>query len=356
MKIASATLEMKSSHLAIEKHEVNERLRMWTGDQPGVEGAQRPLARPAPPPFPSVSISSLGQQKSAEALAIESAQESVDHDPMLVLLKAMLFRMFGIEIEVFDASELAPPNTNEIDNLQKTGETAAGANPVRPAGFGIEYDYHEVRSETEHLSFSTEGVVKTSDGKTISFSVSLEMSRSFTERTDISLRLGDAARKKDPLVINFSGHAAALSNQTFRIDLDRDGTLDEAHFVAQGSGFLVFDRNSNGQIDQASELFGPTSGDGFVELAALDSDGNGWIDEGDRDFGRLQVWSRDASGKDLLQNLKESNVGAVSLARLATPFSLKDSSNVLLGEVKSSGVYLSDDGKAGTVQQIDLTV
>ena len=39
-----------------------------------------------------------------------------------------------------------------------------------------------------------------------------------------------------------------------------------------------------------------------------------------------------------------------------TPFALKDAANALQGEVKASGVFLRDEGSAGTLQQIDLTV
>ena len=349
MKIAAARLEMQSTHLALEKREVSERLRMWTGNRPPEGTAPRPAPRPAT----EVSLSAGARQKSAEAAAIESAQEAVDSDPMLAILRAMLFRMFGIEVEVFDAREMSDgPDVDLPDNLQENRGSAAG----RSAGFGIEYDYHEVRTEQEQTHFSAQGVVQTTDGKTITFELSLEMSRSFTERTDISLRLGDAARKKDPLVINFAGTAAQLSSQTFKLDLDADGQQDEARFVAEGSGFLVFDRNANGRIDAANELFGPQTGDGFGELAQLDSDRNGWIDEADASYSKLQVWTKDAAGADRLQNLQQANVGAISLARLATPFSIKDGSNALLGEVRSSGVYLSEDGQARTIQQIDLAV
>ena len=349
MKITAARLEMQSAHLALEKREVSERLRMWTGNRP----PQGTPPRPAELPGVDVSLSAGARQKSAEAAAIESAQEVVDSDPMLAILRAMLFRMFGIEVDVFDASEMTDVPDDELpDNLQENGVDAAG----RGAGFGIEYDYHEVRTEQEQTRFSAQGVVQTADGKTIAFGLSLEMSRSYTERTDISLRLGDAARKKDPLVINFAGTAAQLSSQTFKLDLDADGQQDEAHFVADGSGFLVFDRNANGRIDAANELFGPQTGDGFGELAQLDADRNGWIDEADVGYDKLQVWTKDAAGTDRLQSLQAANVGAISLARLATPFSIKDGSNALLGEVRSSGVYLSEDGKAGTIQQIDLAV
>lgn len=64
----------------------------------------------------------------------------------------------------------------------------------------------------------------------------------------------------------------------------------------------------------------------------------------------------DSAGNDQLSTLKQANVGAINLSSVATPFDLKDSSNALLGQIRSSSVYLTDDGKAGTVQQVDLTV
>jgi hypothetical protein len=39
-----------------------------------------------------------------------------------------------------------------------------------------------------------------------------------------------------------------------------------------------------------------------------------------------------------------------------TPFSLTDSENSLLAQIRASGIYLREDGGAGTLQQIDLAV
>ena len=106
--------------------------------------------------------------------------------------------------------------------------------------------------------------------------------------------------------------------------------------------------------DDKSQLI--VSGDGFAELATLDSDNNGWIDENDAAYEKLSVWTKDSTGKDQLSTLKEANVGAISLARVATPFELKDSQNDQQGEIRATGIYLREDGAAGTIQQIDLTV
>ena len=128
------------------------------------------------------------------------------------------------------------------------------------------------------------------------------------------------------------------------------------HALAPGSGYLAIDRNDDGRINDVSELFGTISGDGFADLAALDADGNRWLDESDAAFSTLRVWQRDAAGESSLQTLREAGVGALYLGSTATPFALTDEDNRLLGQVRASGVYLNEDGRAGTLQQIDLAV
>jgi hypothetical protein len=103
-------------------------------------------------------------------------------------------------------------------------------------------------------------------------------------------------------------------------------------------------------------LFGARTGDGFAELAALDGDKNGWIDENDAVYSQLSIWIKNASGADILRSLEEANVGAISVSRVSTPFSIKDANNDLQGQVRSSGVYLQENGGVGSIQQIDLTV
>ncbi len=93
-----------------------------------------------------------------------------------------------------------------------------------------------------------------------------------------------------------------------------------------------------------------------ISALRLDSDNNGWIDENDAAFSELRVWTKDSSGKDQLSTLKQSKVGALNVASIATPFDIKDSSNALQGQIRASGIFLQEDGKAGTLQQIDLTV
>lgn len=198
-------------------------------------------------------------------------------------------------------------------------------------------------------------MVRTADGQEIRFDLQLQMQREFTQESDIAIRAGDAVRRKDPLVINFNGTAAQLTDSKFTFDIDSDGQKDQIAFVGSGSGFLALDRNRNGKIDNGTELFGAQSGNGFADLAQYDSDGNHWIDQNDAVYADLRVWSRSADGQDQLATLAQRNVGALYLGSVDSPFAINRADNSSLGVVRSSGIYLSEDGSAGTLQQLDLT-
>lgn len=337
MKIENTALSMRSQHAAAIRHEERETLRAWVG------GERSPL----PPPPPPVNISEAGRSAQSSE-AIESVNEAVDNDPFLALIRYMVEMLTGHAARVFDGSGLKA--------AADSADAPAGEPAAPPqAGFGIEYEYRAVHEEVERTDFSAEGVIRTADGREIAFKLDLSMERHFREETNVSLFAGDAKRK-DPLVINFGGTAAQLSNQQFRFDLDADGRAEEIPLLGGGSGYLALDINGNGKIDSGAELFGPKSGAGFAELAGYDQDGNGWIDEGDAVFNRLLVWSPAGKGAGALSSLEGRNVGALFLGRVGTPFELRGAGNADLGAVQASGLYLTEAGEAGTLQEIDLTV
>ncbi|MGE5384733.1 MAG: VCBS repeat-containing protein [Betaproteobacteria bacterium] len=345
MKIVNSSLEMASSRTATQKLDVNESLRMWTGStRPDFENRGTPNL-----PDP-VQISEAG--KAAQQADAANA-DPLENDPQMRLLRDLIEWFTGEKIKLFDGRDLQQAMADANNGPAPAGQAAQASR--QPAGFGVEYDYHASYSESEQTTFVAHGTVQTADGKAIEFDLSLAMQRSFSEERSASLRLGDAARKKDPLVLNFGGTAAQLTDARFKFDLDSDGKMENINFVTGGSGFLTFDRNHDGKVNNGSELFGPGSGNGFGELAALDDDSNGWIDENDAAYKDLRIWTKDAEGKDILRSLSQANVGAIALAHVGTAFDLKDAANETLGQIRSSGVFLQEDGKAGSIQQIDLT-
>lgn len=205
-------------------------------------------------------------------------------------------------------------------------------------------------SESESTSVCGSGQVRTADGRCIDFDFGLDMQRSWS--TTLHSESSGEMLLKDPLVLNFSGSAAELTGQRIDFDLDADGQVEQIPGLGAGNGYLVFDRNANGRADDGSELFGAMSGDGFADLAKLDSDGNGWVDEGDAAFKQLLVWD----GADGYAGLAEQGVGALYTRGVAAPFALKDENNGLLGQIRAVGVYLNESGTVGSLQQLDLAV
>ncbi|MEA1920190.1 MAG: hypothetical protein U9N52_10145 [Campylobacterota bacterium] len=212
----------------------------------------------------------------------------------------------------------------------------------------MSYTYEERQS----LNFQVQAYIQ-SDTKEISVSLDVSLSRSFLQKSDMSIE--SLQQLKDPLVLSFNGTMPRLSSQTFSFDIDSDGESEQISKLGAGSAFLALDKNFNGKIDNGMELFGTQSGDGFSDLKAYDDDSNGWIDENDAIFDKLRIWQKN-EGTDRLIGLGEVGVGAIFLGNTQTPFSLKSDSNALLGEIRSSGFFLHESGKAGLISQVDLMV
>ncbi len=231
------------------------------------------------------------------------------------------------------------------------GTSAADLLPV--GGSYLTKGSYTVAYESETVTFATKGTVNTADGRSLEFNVEAVMSREYVAYSGFTVR--ESTALIDPLVINLDGSPATVSDQKYYFDIDADGVEDYVSLPSAGSGMLALDRNGDGKINDGSELFGPTSGNAFAELKEFDLDGNGWIDEADAVFSALKIWSMEADGTERLISLKESGVGAICLQNASTEFSLKDAvTNATDAVIRSTGLFLFEDGTAGTVQQLDL--
>lgn len=210
--------------------------------------------------------------------------------------------------------------------------------------------------EEEYTTFETTGVVKTKDGRELSFSLDMSLSRSFLEAGQLDFTSAGTLVTQDPLIINLDVPSASITDQKFFFDIDADGVREEISSVGRGSGFLALDKNGDGVINDGGELFGARSGNGFADLSGYDSDGNGWIDENDPIFSQLKVWVRDENGGDQLLSLKEADVGAIFLGSVRTGFDLMENDGITpRAKLQSTGIYLHEStGEAGTVQQVDF--
>ena len=210
-------------------------------------------------------------------------------------------------------------------------------------------------TESESMSFETTGTVVTADGRQIEFNMELSMSREFTETVECLKQDSVMAIMTDPLVISLDANPVTISDQKWEFDIDADGETDSISLLGKGAGFLAYDKNGDGIINDGSELFGSKTGNGFAELAAYDEDGNGWIDENDSIYEKLSVWTKDDTGNDAMLSLKQANVGAIYLGNRKTDYSMNsEQTNEKNAMLRRTGMYLTETGVANTIQQFDM--
>ena len=125
-----------------------------------------------------------------------------------------------------------------------------------------------------------------------------------------------------PLVLDF-GNNGVFGGQMemVKFDINADGRADQlANNLDQSDYLLVMDRNQNGKIDNATELFGNYSGstshnslyqNGFEALASLDSNHDGLVDAKDVRYQNLKLWQM---GSEKLLSLSQKDVVSISVA------------------------------------------
>jgi hypothetical protein len=267
------------------------------------------------------------------------------------VLADMIYRITGKSPPITDSSKLIGQGSDAATASQDSLQPAEQSSE-QPVGWAVRYTTVETYTEQEKTSFQANGVV-TANGKEIDFSVSFTAGRSYTESQSSELSAGNSA--EEPPANSPGQGMTTLPGNRIQFDINADGKKEDMSFPTQQSGLLVIDKNGNGVVDDGSELFGPTTGDGFRELAAYDDDKNGWIDEGDAVYSKLRFWTQNGDHQTL-DTLKSANIGAIYTGSAATPFGIKNDQNQTQAKIRQSGVYLTEDGTAGAVQSIDIAV
>ncbi len=347
MKIAGYSIQSESAHKLTKSKEVNEKLEAWTGNgrngSSGEEDASFII---------DIKANKKLFQYTTEKTYLQNAEDSrykdTVNDVKLKLIESFIYMTTGKRVKLRNP-ELGAVNAKEPQITDPAAMTADRDN------WGLVYEYHEVTAEQESVYFNSAGTVTTADGRTIAFDLDFSMNRSFFEEKNVSLRMGNAA-KMDPLVISLNNQGPQLTANKFAFDLNGDGKMEYISFATGGSGFWALDKNNDGMINDGSELFGPESGDGFADLRAYDLDKNGWIDENDAVFSRLSIYAMSENGEKTLFRLGEAGVGAIYLNDISTPFEYKDETGASKGALSSSSVFLRENGTAGTIHHVDLTI
>jgi Ca2+-binding RTX toxin-like protein len=160
----------------------------------------------------------------------------------------------------------------------------------------------------------------------------------------------------DPLVLDLDGDGIELSPRgsiSPYYDIDGDGFGEKSGWLRGDDAFLVRDLNSNGTIDDVSEMFGNATTTGFASLATLDSNTDGKISSADTNFGTIKIW-RDLDGDAVtdsgeLQTLTAAGITEISLA--TTPANSVIAGNV----VTATSTFTRSNSTTGTIGDVTLS-
>lgn len=235
---------------------------------------------------------------------------------------------------------------HDQNNATVSAAAASLPAPSAPTTSITEWSY---RYQELNANFS--GQLSMADGTAFSWSFELAM-----REEQFSFRTFKVEQLKDPLIVSLSGTPAELKNQGVAFDLFGNGQLFQLPDLGQDQFYLMQDLNNNQYLDSGLELFGPNSGQGFNELAALDDNQNGFIEATDSRWQSLHLWSRQQG----IQSLQQAGIAAISAQSVATSFGLYDG-EALLGRIARSGIFLGEQNQGapfnvGLVQQVDLNI
>lgn len=336
MKILHSDVSLSSNHRKSHDIQEYEKLEMWNKKEDAPERFKLQ---------DRLELTKDFKNFMPKELNIDDESGEMQLPPKLMAIVRAIEMLTGKKLDVSFAKAIKPQDILPSGDGEVTSELQ---------GWGIDYQYQKTETKKEQLGFSASGNIQTADGRKIDFSVALSMKSEITIHESLNFRAGDAAI--DPLVINFGTDMVSISSAKHNFDLDLDGKSDEFSFVGSGSGFLALDKNSDGIINDGSELFGPKSGHGFSELRAYDDDKNGWIDESDEIFSKLLIWTKDENGVESLYSLKDKGIGALYLGSAKTDFEFIGSDAKTTAQLRESSIYLRENGGVGTFQELDLVV
>lgn len=341
MKIESYDIQMNSTSSFVQTHERYEQSTFFTQQRNEVQNSKEALK------------SSLFVTTSASQKVVYNEEDNLSFEDKVKkrIIELLLERISNKKNKI----KLYP---NDEIKLEKQNHNNPYKSNMPSNSWGFVYESSEEYYQKSSISFSTTASIKTASGE-ININLDLSFTQEFYEQHKERIQIG-SANFEDPLIMNLENTNGSFnsinSNYSFEFDINSDGTKEQISQLNEGFGFLALDKNSNGQIDNGSELFGATTGDGFKELSVYDEDGNNWIDENDSIFNDLKIWEKSSNGESSLISISQAGIGAIYLGSIETNFDYYKSIGNQEARLNESSFFLKENGEAGIISSIDFAV
>jgi len=209
----------------------------------------------------------------------------------LQLMTLILERFIGRQLDISDFSFFT--NNKKINNnFELLNQAFSATNTELIAIDGQSFQQGDILSveqwtvSKQQLNYQVQGKLNINEQE-LSLNYNFALS---SERTSYSKVEMSAVALKDPLIVQFGAQGLGEIKGQKNFKINQDNKIDQLPIFSGDVGYLVYDQNNNQQADNGSELFGPKTGQGFAELALLDSNKNGFIDADDEQFDQLYLW------------------------------------------------------------------
>jgi len=301
----------------------------------------------------------ISSQGEIEQVTYERPQE-IKLQLMILVLESFLGR-------ALDISDFSFNSDKQHSSKEKVNGTLSSINDIfsAPSAELINIDgqsfqqgdllsVEQWRSHEQHLNYQVQGVFNVNDQElSLDYNFALSSEQVSYSKIEVS-----AAALKDPIIVQFGSQGLGNIKGQQDFAINQDNTLDSLPIFSGDVGYLVYDKNNNQQADNGNELFGPTTGQGFTELAQLDSNNNGFIDPDDQQFEQLYLWqpNGDIDQIEQLLSLAEAKIQAISLSAISTPFDFYDQQGEIQAQLRLSSFAISESGNGRGVHQIDVRI
>jgi len=213
-----------------------------------------------------------------------------------------------------------------------------------------------ISQQKQQLNFSMQGDFII-DNQAVNLNYQLTLKSEYRTESNVEMT---AAALKDPLIIQFGEHSIGNIIGYQSLDINNDKQTDNLPIFSGDVGYLVYDKNNDLQVQNGSELFGPTTNNGFAELAMLDSNNNGFFDQHDDSYQQVYIWqpsqqnSQTQIAPQNLISLSQAGIKAISLNAIATQFNFRSNQGEIDAQLTQSSFAITNNNQAMGVHQIDV--